>query len=114
MTSLATSTHLPAFIEPRKRDAIGHELETTPDDLGGQAPPVTAASEITPVAPTPIEHHALAPEVTHRIPKVSERARTRTDRLGDIDAASPDVVIEAVRKLDEQQWMPRAQLVGRA
>jgi DNA-binding ferritin-like protein len=36
------------------------------------------------------------------------------DRLGDIDAASQDVVIEVVRKLEEQQWMLRAQLVGRA
>jgi starvation-inducible DNA-binding protein len=45
---------------------------------------------------------------------VSERARTRMDRLGDIDAASQDVVIDVVRKLEEQQWMLRAQLVGRA
>jgi hypothetical protein len=36
------------------------------------------------------------------------------DRLGDIDVASQDVVIEVVRKLEEQQWMLRAQLVGRA
>ena len=45
---------------------------------------------------------------------MSERARTRMDRLGDIDAVSQDVVIEVVRKLEEQQWMLRAQLVGRA
>jgi starvation-inducible DNA-binding protein len=80
----------------------------------GQAAAVTAASEITSVAPTPIEDHALVTELTHRIAKVSERARTRMDRLGDIDAASQDVVIEVVRKLEEQQWMLRAQLVGRA
>jgi starvation-inducible DNA-binding protein len=80
----------------------------------GQAPAVTAASEITPVAPTAIEDHALVTELAHRIAKVSERARTRMDRLGDIDAASQDVVIEVVRKLEEQQWMLRAQLVGRA
>ena len=36
------------------------------------------------------------------------------DRFGDIDVASQDVVIEVVRKLEEQQWMLRAQLVGRA
>ena len=80
----------------------------------GQAPAVIAGSEITPVAPTPIEDHALVRELTHRIAKVSERARTRMDRLGDIDVASQDVVIEVVRKLEEQQWMLRAQLVGRA
>jgi starvation-inducible DNA-binding protein len=165
MASIATSSHLPALMQPHERDAIGHELETTLHDLvalsligkqlhwavvgplfrplhqqldefvdtwrdladvvaeravalgyvpDGQAPTVTAASEITPVAPTPIEDHALVTELTHRIAKVSERARTRMDRLGDIDAASQDVVIEVVRKLEEQQWMLRAQLVGRA
>jgi starvation-inducible DNA-binding protein len=164
MASIATSSHLPALVEPRERDAIGHELETTLHDLlalsligkqlhwavvgpllrplhqqldelvdawrdladvvaeravalryvpDGQAPAVTAASEITPVAPTPIEDHALVTELTHRIAKVSERARTRMDRLGDIDAASQDV-IEVVRKLEKRQWMLRAQLVGEA
>jgi starvation-inducible DNA-binding protein len=165
MASIATSSHLPALMEPHERDAFGHVLETTLHDLvalsligkqlhwavvgplfrplhqqldelvdawrdladvvaeravalgyvpDGQAPAVIAGSEITPVAPTPIEDHVLVRELTHRIAKVSERARTRMDRLGDIDAASQDVVIEVVRKLEEQQWMLRAQLVGRA
>jgi starvation-inducible DNA-binding protein len=159
MASIATSSHLPALVEPRERDAIGHELTTTPHDLlalsligkqlrwavvgpllrplhqqldelvdawrdladvvaeravafryvpDGQAPAVTAASEITPVAPTPIEDHALVRELTHRIAKVSERARTRMDRLRDIDAASQDLGIEVARKLEERQWMLRA------
>lgn len=165
MASIATSSHLPALMEPRERDAIGHELETTLHDLvalsligkqlhwavvgplfrplhqqldelvdawrdladvvaeravalgyvpDGQAQAVAAASEITPAARGPIEDHAVVSGLTHRIAKVSERARTRMDRLGDIDAASQDVVIEVVRKLEEQQWMLRAQLVGRA
>ena len=80
----------------------------------GQAQAVAAASDITPAARAPIEDHALVTGLTHRIAKVSERARTRMDRLGEIDAASQDVVIEVVRKLEEQQWMLRAQLVGRA
>jgi hypothetical protein len=36
------------------------------------------------------------------------------DRLGDVDAASQDVLIDLVRRLEEQQWMLRAQLVGRS
>jgi hypothetical protein len=31
------------------------------------------------------------------------------DRLGELDAASQDVVIEVVRALEEQLWMIRAQ-----
>ena len=36
------------------------------------------------------------------------------DRLGDIELASQEVLIEVVRKLEEQQWMLRAQLLGRS
>jgi hypothetical protein len=36
------------------------------------------------------------------------------DRLGEIDLASQDVLIEVVRALEEQQWMLRVQLSGRA
>jgi DNA-binding ferritin-like protein len=31
------------------------------------------------------------------------------DRLGEIDAASQDVVIEVLRELEKQLWMIRAQ-----
>jgi starvation-inducible DNA-binding protein len=40
---------------------------------------------------------------------VAERARERMDRLGEIDAASQDVVIEVLRELEKQLWMIRAQ-----
>jgi len=38
----------------------------------------------------------------------------RADRLGEIDLVTQDVFIDVVRKLEEQQWMLRAQLAGRA
>jgi starvation-inducible DNA-binding protein len=41
---------------------------------------------------------------------VTERVRTRMDRLGDLDLASQDVLIEVVRALEEQLWMLRAQI----
>ena len=165
MDSVATSSHLPALMEPHEREALGHELEATLHDLvglslvgkqlhwavvgpdfrslhlqldelvdswrdlsdvvaeravalgyvpDGQAQAVAAGSEIGPVARTSIEDHSVVWELTHRIAMVSERARTRMDRLGEIDAVSQDVLIEVVRKLEEQQWMLRAQLGGRA
>lgn len=83
--------------------ALGH----VPD---GQAQAVAAGSGITPVARTPIADHAVVWDLTHRISKVSELARTRLDRLGEMDAVSQDVLIDVVRKLEEQQWMLRAQL----
>jgi starvation-inducible DNA-binding protein len=87
--------------------ALGH----VPD---GQAQAVAAGAEIGPVAQTSIEDHTVVRELTDRIAKVSELARTRMDRLGEIDVASQDVLTDVVRKLEEQQWMLRAQLVGRS
>jgi starvation-inducible DNA-binding protein len=66
------------------------------------------------VAREPIEDHRVVWELVGRIAKVSELARARMWRLGDADAASQDVLIDVVRKLEEQQWMLRVQLVGRA
>jgi starvation-inducible DNA-binding protein len=165
MDSSATSSHLPALMEPHGRDAIGRELEATLHDLvslsligkqlhwavvgpgfrplhlqldelvdswheladviaeravalgyvpDGQAQAVAEGSEIGPVTRGPIDDHVVVWELTHRIAMVSERARTRMDRLGEIDAVSQDVLIEVVRKLEEQQWMLRAQLVSRS
>ena len=42
--------------------------------------------------------------------EVSELSRARMDRMGELDAASQDVLVEVVRTLEEQQWMIRAQL----
>jgi starvation-inducible DNA-binding protein len=53
-------------------------------------------------------------ELTQRIAEMSQHARTWMDRLGELDAASQDVVIEVVRALEEQQWMLRAQFGGSA
>jgi starvation-inducible DNA-binding protein len=165
MDSVATSSHLPALMEPHEHEALCHELEATLHDLvslsligkqlhwavvgplfqplhlqldelvdswrdlsdtvaeravalgqvpDGQAQAVATGSEIGPVARTSIEDHTVVWELTHRIAMVSERARTRMDRLGEIDAVSQDVLIDVVRRLEEQQWMLRAQLTGRA
>jgi starvation-inducible DNA-binding protein len=80
----------------------------------GQAKAVTAASELAPVEQTALEDHIVIRELTHRLAEVSERARERMDRLGELDTASQDVLIEVVRALEEQQWMLRAQFGGSA
>jgi starvation-inducible DNA-binding protein len=161
MDSVATSSHLPALMEPHEHEALCRELEATLHDLvslsligkqlhwavvghlfrplhlqldelvdswrdlsdvvaeravalgnvpDGQAQAVAAGSEIDPVARAAIEDHTVVWELTRRIAMVSERARTRMDRLGAIDLVTQDVLIEVVRKLEEQQWMLRTQL----
>jgi starvation-inducible DNA-binding protein len=164
MDSVATSSHLPALMEPHQREALGHELEATLHDLvslslvgkqlhwavvgrhfrplhqqldelvdswrdlsdvvaeravalgyvaDGQAQAVADGAEVGPVARTAIDDHWAVRELADRIAQVTELARTRMDRLGEIDLATQDVLIDVVRKLEEQQWMLRAQLVGR-
>jgi starvation-inducible DNA-binding protein len=76
----------------------------------GQASAVSATSELSPVVPGAIEDQLLVRELTHRLGDVSERIRGRMDRLGELDAASQDVLVEVIRALEQQLWMIRAQL----
>jgi starvation-inducible DNA-binding protein len=76
----------------------------------GQAGAVAAASEIAPVDRKALEDHLVVRELTHRLAEVSERVRSRLERVGELDLASQDVLIEVLRALEEQQWMVRAQL----
>jgi len=44
-----------------------------------------------------------------RVAGVASRARQAAERLGDLDIASQDLIIEIVRGLEKHQWMLRAQ-----
>jgi DNA-binding ferritin-like protein len=48
-------------------------------------------------------------DLTGRVAEVSERMRAWMERLGALDPASQDLLIEIVRALEEQQWMLRVQ-----
>jgi len=80
----------------------------------GQSVAVSGGSQLAPVPRSSIADHVVVWEMTHRIAQVSERVRVRMDRLGEIDAASQDVVIDVLRTLEQQQWMLRAQLAKEA
>lgn len=75
----------------------------------GQSATVTKESPLREVDRGELEDHVVVRELTSRLAEVAERARERMDRLGDLDAASQDVVIEVVRALEKQLWMIRAQ-----
>jgi starvation-inducible DNA-binding protein len=75
----------------------------------GQSATVTSDSPLRGVERSELEDHLVVRELTGRLAEVAERARERMDRLGDLDAASQDVVIEVVRALEKQLWMIRAQ-----
>jgi starvation-inducible DNA-binding protein len=76
----------------------------------GQAAAVAARGAAGPLEVGAIQDHEVVRELAHRIAETSELARARMDRLGELDAASQDVLVAVVRALEEQQWMVRAQL----
>jgi starvation-inducible DNA-binding protein len=75
----------------------------------GQAEAVAAGSELAKLERGAIEDQTVVRELVQRLAEVGERSRERMDRLGELDAASQDVLIEVVRALEQQLWMVRAQ-----
>jgi len=69
----------------------------------GQASAVVEAAERPPLVPAPIPDHEAVNELVRRVAAVSERTRTRAERLAELDIASQDVLIEALRALEKQQ-----------
>ncbi len=77
----------------------------------GQAGAV-AAGAAPAIARGAIEDHAVVRELSTRLATVCERVRERMDRLGELDAATQDAIIEVLRGLEENLWMIRAQAPG--
>ena len=75
----------------------------------GQSSAIAAATPVRGVERAELEDRVVVRELTSRLAEVAERARGRMDRLGELDAASQDVVIEVVRAVEEQLWMIRSQ-----
>jgi starvation-inducible DNA-binding protein len=76
----------------------------------GQARTVASAAAVMPVGRGPIPDGDVVRGLTHRLGQVNARMRERMNRLGSLDAASQDVLVEVVRALEQQLWMLRAQL----
>jgi starvation-inducible DNA-binding protein len=74
----------------------------------GQSGTVASLSGIEPVELGAVDTDAALSELVMRLGSVSERMRSRMDRLGELDLASQDVLVEVVRELEKQLWMLRA------
>src|SRR5207249_2365334 len=75
----------------------------------GQAATIARDSALEAVDRGVIEDRAVVSELTSRLAEASERIRARMDRLGELDTASQDVLIEVLRALEQALWMVRAQ-----
>jgi len=78
----------------------------------GQADAIVVGGHRTSVPRGAVEDHAVVRDLSRRLAETCERTRDRMDRLGELDAASQDVIIEVLRALEEQLWMVRAHVPG--
>lgn len=90
-------------------DTVAERAATLGVAPDGQSATVAAESPLDGVERGSLEDHAVVRELTRRLADVAERARERIDPIGELDAASQDVVIAVVRALEEQLWMFRVQ-----
>jgi starvation-inducible DNA-binding protein len=76
----------------------------------GQSATIAADTPVRAVERGELEDKLVVRELATRLADVAERVRERMDRLGEVDSASEDVLIEVIRALEEQLWMIRTQL----
>ncbi|MEA2148276.1 MAG: starvation-inducible DNA-binding protein [Solirubrobacteraceae bacterium] len=91
-------------------DAVAERAVALGEFPDGQASAIAAHDGYRNIARGPIEDHAVVAELVRRLAEVDEKTRTRMDRLGEIDAASQDVLVDVVRALEEQLWMLRSHM----
>jgi starvation-inducible DNA-binding protein len=76
----------------------------------GRAPAVVSQSDIQPIEPGRTGISEAIRELSARVALVDGRIRERAERLGEIDLASQDVLVEAMRTIEKQLWMLRSSL----
>lgn len=81
-------------------------LGISPD---GRAATVAADSEVAKVPDGPIKDTTIYQELTERLAVTIAKLNERRERVGEIDPASEDVLIEVARALEENHWMLAAQ-----
>ena len=75
----------------------------------GQPGDVAKESRLEPLPHGYIADREAVALMERRVGGVASRARQAAERLGDLDLASQDLIIEIVRGLEKHQWMLRAQ-----
>jgi DNA-binding ferritin-like protein len=112
VTSTAHSTQLPALEEPHQRAEVGGQLQTLLVELVDLSRPGNHLhwNVVGPLfSPPHVELDELVDSWRELAHTVAERTREKMDRLGDLDAASQDVVIELGHALDKAAVDTRAQ-----
>ena len=90
-------------------DTVAERIVAIGGSPDGQAYVVASSSSWAPIDPRPLASQAAVRAVAQRLAEAGERTRNRMSRLGQLDLASQDVLIQALRELEKQLWMVRVQ-----
>jgi starvation-inducible DNA-binding protein len=90
-------------------DTVAERMAAVGGNPDGQASTVASSSQRVRFPPEPVEAQESVRAVAYRLHEAAERTRDRMNRLGELDVASQDVLIEVVRELEKQLWMVRVQ-----
>ncbi len=90
-------------------DDVAERMVAIDVPANGQATDVVKESSLAPLAGGSITDRQAISLIAGRVAAVTSRSRLSMDRLGELDLASQDLVIEIVRGLEKHLWMLRAQ-----
>jgi starvation-inducible DNA-binding protein len=91
-------------------DTVAERIVAIGGSPDGRASAIASTSTWAPIEPRPVESQEAIRVIAHRLAEAGERTRDRIDRLGQLDLASQDVLIQALRELEKHLWMVRVQL----
>jgi len=86
-------------------DTIAERLVALGFYPDGQAAAVARESALEPLPSGAIQDRRAVELVVDRVATVAAQAREAMERVGDVDLASQDVLIEVVQGLEKQLWM---------
>jgi starvation-inducible DNA-binding protein len=90
-------------------DTVAERLVAVGGSPDGQACTVASHSTWAPIEPRPVASQEAVRAVAQRLAEAGERTRDRINRLGALDVASQDVLVQVLRELEKQLWMVRVQ-----
>ncbi len=89
-------------------DLVAERLTAIGASPDGRSATVSGSTSLVPIPAGPIEDQAALAAFDERVTLVASNVRNRADRIGEIDLASQDLLIEILRGLEKQRWMLRA------
>jgi starvation-inducible DNA-binding protein len=91
-------------------DEVAERIVTIGAAAAGQPSDVASDTSLEPLPAGPIADGQALRLMAERIASVASRGRDAMHRLGEVDLASQDLVIEIVKGLEKHLWMLSAQI----